>query len=58
VTASKRAIDYAREHTVAESLEHAAMLQAAVWSTPDVLGAMTARASKSVGDYVPLKVRR
>jgi enoyl-CoA hydratase len=54
VAASKRAIDFAREHTVAESLEQVALLQAAIWSTPDVLGAMQARAARTAGDYTPL----
>jgi enoyl-CoA hydratase len=55
VAASKRAIDFAREHTVAESLEQAAWLQASVWSTPDVMEAMRARAAKDRGDFVGLR---
>jgi enoyl-CoA hydratase len=55
VTASKRTIDFAREHTVAESLDQVALLQSAVWSTPDVLGAIAARAAKEAGDFVALK---
>ncbi len=51
VTASKRAIDYAREHTVAESLEQAAWVQAAVWSTPDVMEAIRARGAKELGSF-------
>jgi enoyl-CoA hydratase len=54
VTASKRAIDFAREHTVAESLEHVALLQSAVWSTQDVLEAIAARAAKRAGAFGPL----
>jgi enoyl-CoA hydratase len=54
VSGSKRAIDFAREHTVAESLEQVALLQSAIWSTPDVLGAITARASKTDGDFAAL----
>jgi enoyl-CoA hydratase len=54
VTASKRAIDYAHEHTVAEGLELVALLQSAMWSTPDVLGAIAARAAKRAGEFVPL----
>jgi enoyl-CoA hydratase len=54
VTASKRAIDFAREHTVAESLEQVALLQSALWNTADVLGAINARASRAVGDFAPL----
>ncbi len=55
VSGSKRAIDYAREHTVAESLEQVAWLQAAIWSTPDVAGAIAARAAKRDGDFVALR---
>jgi len=31
-----------------------ALLQSAIWSTPDVLGAMAARAAKTDGEYVGL----
>jgi enoyl-CoA hydratase len=55
ISGSKRAIDFAREHTVAESLEQVAWLQAAIWSTPDVAGAIAARAAKQDGAYVALK---
>ena len=55
VAASKRTIDFAREHTVAESLDQVALLQSALWSTPDVLGAIAARAAKEAGDFVALK---
>ena len=55
VAASKRAIDFAREHTVAESLEQAAWLQSSVWSTPDVMEAMRARGAKEVGNFVALR---
>jgi enoyl-CoA hydratase len=54
VSGSKRAIDYAREHTVAESLEHVALLQSSIWSTPDVMGAIAARAEKTTGAFVEL----
>ncbi|MEJ0047346.1 MAG: enoyl-CoA hydratase-related protein [Rhodospirillales bacterium] len=55
VAASKRAIEFARDHTVAESLEQAAWLQAAVWSTPDVREAMRARGARDVGDFGGLR---
>jgi enoyl-CoA hydratase len=54
VSGSKRAIDFAREHSVAESLEQVALLQSAIWSTSDVLGAISARAAKAEGEYVSL----
>jgi enoyl-CoA hydratase len=55
VTASKRAIDFAREHTVAESLEQVALLQAALWNTSDVLDAIAARAARRAGDFLALR---
>jgi enoyl-CoA hydratase len=55
ISGSKRAIDFAREHTVAESLEQVAWLQAAIWSTADVTGAIAARAAKRDGAFVGLK---
>jgi enoyl-CoA hydratase len=54
ITASKRAIDFAREHTVAESLDQVALLQAALWNTKDVLGALTARAARQQGEFAAL----
>ena len=55
VGASKRALNYAREHTVAESLEHVAMLQAAVWHSPDIIEAMRSRVEKSAGAFLMLQ---
>lgn len=55
ISGSKRAIDFAREHTVAESLEQAAWLQAAIWSTPDVMDAIQARTEKRDGSFTGLK---
>ncbi len=55
VSGSKRAIDFAREHTVAESLEQAAWLQAAIWNTPDVAAAIEARAAKQEGAFAGLR---
>ena len=54
VSASKRALNFAREHTVAESLEHVALLQAGIWHTQDIAGAMRARADKSAGVFQAL----
>lgn len=50
VSASKRTIAYAYEHSVADSLEHVAMTQAMIWSTSDVMAAIAARAQKGQGD--------
>ena len=55
VSGSKRAIDFAREHTVAESLEQVAWLQAAIWSTADVTEAIAARSAKRDGGFLGLK---
>ena len=55
VSGSKRAIDFAREHTVAESLEQVAWLQAAIWNTPDVSAAIAARQARQDGEYTTLR---
>lgn len=54
VSSTKRSVLYSRDHGVAESLEHVAMLQSAVWSTPDVMAAIQARSSGEPGDYTDL----
>jgi enoyl-CoA hydratase len=54
MTGSKRSLDFAREHTVSESLEQAALLQSAIWSTPDVIAAITARAARNDATFVSL----
>ena len=54
VSGSKRAISFARDHSVAESLEQVALLQSAIWHTPDILGAMQARADKVAGHFADL----
>ena len=55
VTASKQALNYARDHSLADALEHAALLNAAIWHTPDILQAMAARTAKTAGEFVPLQ---
>ena len=50
VSASKVALAYARDHSVEESLEHAALLNAAIWHAPDIQEAMRARAAQSGGE--------
>ncbi len=55
VSASKAALNYARDHTIADGLEQAALLNAAIWHTPDILEAMRTRAAKTVGDFSPLQ---
>lgn len=46
VWASKQAINYAREHTVADSLQQMALLQMGVWQSRDVAEAVRANAEK------------
>jgi enoyl-CoA hydratase len=55
VTACKRAIAYAQEHGVADSLEHAAILQASAWCSADIKGAMAARAAKQDAEFSGLQ---
>jgi enoyl-CoA hydratase len=55
VSGSKAALNFAREHTVAESLEQCALLQAAIWHTPDILEAMRARAAREAGAFLGLQ---
>jgi enoyl-CoA hydratase len=59
VAASKQAITYARDHSVAESLEQMALLQAAVWDSKDVVEAITAMKQKReprFGELEPVRV--
>jgi len=46
IWASKQAINYAREHTVADSLQQMALLQMGVWQSRDVSEAVRANAEK------------
>jgi enoyl-CoA hydratase len=55
---SKQAINYARDHSVEDSLRQMGWLQGAVWSTPHVMEAITAMKEKRTGNYpdlTPLK---
>lgn len=59
VAATKQAITFARDHSVAESLEQMALLQAAVWDSKDVVEAITAMKQKrepSFGELEPVRV--
>jgi enoyl-CoA hydratase len=59
ISGSKRSFLYARDHSVADSLEHAMTLQAALWSTDDIMEAITARGEQRDGQFTPLApVRR
>jgi enoyl-CoA hydratase len=52
---SKRAINFARDHSVAESLEQMTLLQAAIFDIEEMGRAISAWKDKRAGDFVPLK---
>jgi enoyl-CoA hydratase len=54
VAGSKAAISYARDHSVAESLEWAALMQGTLWNPEDVLAAINARQQKTDGSFASL----
>lgn len=54
ISGTKRSFLYARDHSVADSLQHAMTLQAALWTTEDIGEAMTARGEKRAGNFTPL----
>jgi len=54
ISGTKRSFLYARDHTVADSLEHAMTLQASLWNTEDIMEAITARGEKRAGDFASL----
>lgn len=54
VSGSKAAITYARDHTVAEGLEWAAIMQGSLWNTPDIMAAIQGRMTKQPATYAPL----
>ena len=55
VSGSKAALNYARDHSVAEGLEWAAIMQGSLWSTADVMGAIQARQAGTPGQFEGLK---
>ena len=59
VAATKQAITYARDHSVAESLDQMALLQASVWDSGDVKEAIRATKEKRAakfGELAPVKL--
>ncbi len=54
ISGTKRSFLYARDHSVADSLEHAMTLQAGLWNTTDIMEAITARGEKREGQFSPL----
>lgn len=58
IAGSKNALLYARDHSVAESLERTAWVQSAIWDTGDIKAAMTARATKTAPTFKNLPALR
>ncbi|WP_375283369.1 enoyl-CoA hydratase-related protein [Marinicauda pacifica] len=59
ISGTKRSFLYARDHTVADSLEHAMTLQASLWNSADIMEAFAARSEKRAGAFEDLTpVRR
>lgn len=58
ISGSKAALNYARDHTVAEGLEWAAIMQGSLWNVADVMGAIQARQTGSPGQFEPLRPLR
>jgi enoyl-CoA hydratase len=54
ISGSKAAITYARDHTVAEGLEWAAIMQGSLWNTADIMAAIQARRAKEPATFAPL----
>ena len=54
ISGTKRSFLYARDHSVADSLEHAMALQASLWSPEDIMEAITARGEKREGVFKAL----
>jgi enoyl-CoA hydratase len=51
---TKQAVNYARDHSVDDSLRQMGWLQGAVWSNAHVREAITAMKEKRAGDFTPL----
>ncbi|MEM7687447.1 MAG: enoyl-CoA hydratase-related protein [Pseudomonadota bacterium] len=55
---TKAALTFSRDHSVPSSLEYAAVLQAAIWNTPDIMAAMHAKSNKTDGEFAELAAIR
>lgn len=51
VAGCKAALNFSRDHGTAESLDHMAMLQSAIFDTADLAQAISAWRNKSDGDF-------
>jgi enoyl-CoA hydratase len=54
ISGSKAAVTYARDHSVAEGLEWAAVMQGSIWNTADIMAAIQARITKQAATFAPL----
>lgn len=58
LSGTKRSLLHARDHTVADSLDHAMTLQASLWNPADIMESFAARSEKRAGrfeDLTPVK---
>lgn len=58
VQGSKEMINYARDHSVADSLHYMAAWQSGMFQAPDLMQSISARAQKSVAEYQDLPARK
>ena len=54
IAGTKASITYARDHSTAEALNHAAMTQSLIWNTQDIQKAIMARAKGTDAEFDPL----
>jgi enoyl-CoA hydratase len=54
VSGSKAALNHARDHSVAEGLEWAAVMQGSLWQPSDIMAAIQARMARSEAEFAPL----
>ena len=52
---TKQVLNYARDHSVEDSLRQMGWIQGAIWSTPNVRESVTAMKDKRVGEFPPLQ---
>jgi len=58
VAGCKRIINYARDHTTADTLDYIAIWNASMLQTDEIMEAMTAAAEKRPGNFAPLPKKR
>ena len=52
---SKQVINYARDHSVSDSLQQMGWVQSGIWSNRHVMEAVSAMQAKRAGDFPPLE---